>query len=126
GIMGSAMASNLGKSGYAVHGYDIVPARRAALRKAGGTPHGSIAQVARAAEVLSTSLPSVAALHAVAAELSAKGRIVMETSTLPIEEKERARQTLAKKGIVLLDCPLSGTGAQARAKDLVVYASGER
>src|SRR5205085_1340996 len=48
GIMGSAMASNLGKSGYAVHGYDIVPARRAALRKAGGTPHGSIAQVARA------------------------------------------------------------------------------
>jgi len=27
---------------------------------------------------------------------------------------------------VLLDCPLSGTGAQARAKDLIVYASGER
>jgi 3-hydroxyisobutyrate dehydrogenase-like beta-hydroxyacid dehydrogenase len=50
----------------------------------------------------------------------------METSTLPIDEKERARQTLAKKGIVLLDCPLSGTGAQARTKDLVVYASGDR
>jgi len=26
----------------------------------------------------------------------------------------------------LLDCPLSGTGAQARVKDLVVYASGDR
>ena len=50
----------------------------------------------------------------------------METSTLPIEEKERARDTLAKKGVALLDCPLSGTGAQARAKDLVVYASGDR
>jgi 3-hydroxyisobutyrate dehydrogenase-like beta-hydroxyacid dehydrogenase len=26
---------------------------------------------------------------------------------------------------VLLDCPLSGTGSQARTKDLIVYASGE-
>jgi 3-hydroxyisobutyrate dehydrogenase-like beta-hydroxyacid dehydrogenase len=124
--MGSAMAANLVKAGYEVQGYDIVPARRAALKKAGGTPQASIARVARAAQVLITSLPSAAALHAVAAELAAKGRVVMETSTLPIEEKQRARDTLAKKGIVLLDCPLSGTGAQARAKDLVVYASGER
>ena len=126
GIMGSAMAANLAKAGYRVHGYDIVPARRAALKKAGGTPQSSIARVARAAEVLITSLPSAAALHAVAAELAAKGRVVMETSTLPIEEKEHARDTLAKKGVVLLDCPLSGTGAQARAKDLVVYASGDK
>ena len=126
GIMGSAMAANLLKAGYAVHGYDIVAARRAALKKAGGTPQASIARVARAAQVLITSLPSAAALQAVAAELARKGRVVMETSTLPIDEKERARNTLAKKGVVLLDCPLSGTGAQARAKDLVVYASGDR
>jgi 3-hydroxyisobutyrate dehydrogenase-like beta-hydroxyacid dehydrogenase len=124
--MGSAMAANLAKAGYAVHGYDIVPARRAALKKAGGVPQATIARVARAAQVLITSLPSAAALHAVAAELAAKGRVVLETSTLPIEDKERARATLAKKGVVLLDCPLSGTGAQARAKDLVVYASGDR
>src|SRR5207249_10107755 len=30
------------------------------------------------------------------------------------------------KHITLLDCPLSGTGAQARVKDLAVYASGQR
>ena len=126
GIMGSAMATNLVKAGYRVHGYDIVPARRTALKKAGGVPQSSIARVARAAEVLITSLPSAAALHDVAGELNVRGRVLMETSTLPIDEKERARDTLAKRGIVLLDCPLSGTGAQARAKDLVVYASGER
>jgi len=124
--MGSAMAASLAKAGCRVHGYDIVAARRAALKKAGGTPQASISRVARAAEVLITSLPSAGALHAVAAELGAKGRVVMETSTLPIDEKERARVTLAKKGVVLLDCPLSGTGAQARAKDLVVYASGDK
>ena len=33
---------------------------------------------------------------------------------------------LAARGTVLLDCPLSGTGAQARTRDLVVYASGDR
>ncbi len=33
---------------------------------------------------------------------------------------------LAGGGITLLDCPLSGTGAQAVTRDLAVYASGER
>ncbi len=51
---------------------------------------------------------------------------MIETSTLPIAAKEQARRRLAARGTILLDCPLSGTGSQARAKDLVVYASGDR
>ena len=125
GTMGSAMAANLLNDGFKVHGFDIVAAQREAFKQAGGMPTTSTATVAQLAEVLITSLPSAAALHAVAEELTGKGRVVMETSTLPIGDKERARDTLGKKGIVLLDCPLSGTGAQARAKDLVVFASGD-
>jgi putative dehydrogenase len=121
--MGSAMAANLAKAGLRVQGFDVLAARRAALRRAGGRPVSAIAELE--APVVITSLPSAAALHAVAAEMMSEC-VVVETSTLPIEEKERARATLAGKGIVLLDCPLSGTGAQARARDLVVYASGER
>jgi len=131
GIMGSAMAANLVKAGFAVTGYDPVPAQRAALKKAGGTPVASAGAAARGAQVLITSLPSAAALAAVAAELAEEtnkhdttGLIVVETSTLPIAVKEAARKVLAKAGITLLDCPLSGTGAQARVKDLSVYASG--
>ena len=126
GIMGSAMAANLAKAGFRVYGFDIAPAARNALKKAGGLPLASAARVAEQAPVMITSLPSADALQAVAREVSEKGAVVMETSTLPIEEKERARDTLAKKGVTLLDCPLSGTGAQARAKDLVVYASGDK
>jgi L-threonate 2-dehydrogenase len=126
GTMGSAMAANLLKAGHRVYGYDVLAARRAQLKKAGGLPLASAAKVAEHAKVLISSLPSAQALHAVARQVSARGAVVMETSTLPIDEKERARDTLAKKGVVLLDCPLSGTGAQARAKDLVVFASGER
>jgi 3-hydroxyisobutyrate dehydrogenase-like beta-hydroxyacid dehydrogenase len=112
--MGSAMAANLAKAGFAVQGYDVLPRRRTV---------GSIAEID--APVVITSLPSAEALHAVAAELVTKC-VVVETSTLPIEEKESVRVLLKKKGIVLLDCPLSGTGAQARVKDLVVYASGDK
>ena len=124
--MGSAMATNSAKAGFRVHGYDPVPAARNALKKAGGHPEKTATEVAAVAEVLITSLPSAQALHDVARELTGKGRVVVETSTLPIDEKEKARQTLAKKGITLLDCPLSGTGAQARAKDLVIFVSGEK
>src|SRR5262249_57982983 len=69
------------------------------------------------------------ALADVAAELAKsarRGSAVVETSTLPIEVKTAARDVLAKRGVTLLDCPLSGTGAQARAKDLLIYVSGER
>jgi putative dehydrogenase len=121
--MGSAMAANLAKAKFRVQGFDVLAARRTALKRAGGRPVSAIAEIE--APVVITSLPSAAALHAVAAEMVSRC-VVIETSTLPIEEKERARQTLARKGIVLLDCPLSGTGAQARARDLVVYASGDR
>jgi len=126
GVMGSAMAANSAKAGFRVHGYDPVPAARAALKKAGGHPEKTAVEVAAVAQVLITSLPSVQALHDVARELTGKGRVVIETSTLPIEEKEKAREALASKGITLLDCPLSGTGAQARAKDLVIFVSGDK
>jgi 3-hydroxyisobutyrate dehydrogenase-like beta-hydroxyacid dehydrogenase len=123
--MGSAMSANLVSAGFQVHGYDIVAARRSAFKRSGGRPARSSSEVARRTDILITSLPSAEALHEVAEELKTKC-IILETSTLPIEDKLKARDTLKRKGITLLDCPLSGTGAQARVKDLVVYASGDK
>ena len=125
GIMGSAMAANLVRAGFRVHGFDVQKEKRAALGKAGGTAVASLKELTAPAVVI-TSLPSAQALHAVSRDLSGKKRIVVETSTLPIEDKILAREILQKKGITLLDCPLSGTGAQARSKDLVVLGSGEK
>src|SRR2546426_394424 len=76
GIMGSAMAANLARAGFAVYGYDIVASRRA------GTRCRSAGEVASKAPIVITSLPSTEALHEVSEEL--KGAIVVETSTLPI------------------------------------------
>jgi putative dehydrogenase len=129
GIMGSAMSSNLIRAGFKVLGYDVLPRRREELRKSGGTPARNCREVAKKCEIIVTSLPSSDALMDTAAELSKSSsakQIVIETSTLPIPVKEEARKRLAERGTILLDCTLSGTGAQARVKDLVVYASGDR
>jgi 3-hydroxyisobutyrate dehydrogenase-like beta-hydroxyacid dehydrogenase len=127
GIMGSAMAANLVRGGFRVVGYDPLPEAARQLKRAGGEPLKDARSVADAAATIITSLPSASALIQVANELAQFGRkvIVIETSTLPIEVKDGARATLAKRGAILLDCPLSGTGSQARTKDIAVYASGD-
>ena len=126
GIMGSAICASLARAGFTVHGYDLLEARRRSLKRAGGFPAGSCSAVFSKAPVVITSLPSAEALHAVAKEAGRKNAIVIETSTLPIEDKLAARDALKRRRITLLDCPLSGTGAQARSGDLVVYASGDK
>jgi L-threonate 2-dehydrogenase len=129
GIMGGAMSINLVRTGFPTFGYDVLARRRSEFAKAGGHTTRSVRDVARRAPILITSLPSSAALLDVAAELAGARHvdlIVVETSTLPIAIKEQARTLLAPQGVTLLDCPLSGTGAQAKVKDLAVYASGPR
>jgi 3-hydroxyisobutyrate dehydrogenase-like beta-hydroxyacid dehydrogenase len=126
GIMGSAIAANLARAGFPVHGYDVVAARSRALRRAGGTAERSAAEVAVRAPVIITSLPNSEALLQISTVLKRRGAVVVETSTLPIEDKRLAQKNFSRNGIVLLDCPLSGTGAQAKIRDLVVLGSGER
>lgn len=127
GAMGSAMSGNLLRAGFEVVGHDIDGDRVDALVSAGGVAASSAADVAARAPFVVTSLPSAAALDAVVVAIAAAGaddRVVIETSTLPIAVKQRNRDALAAAGVTLLDCPLSGTGAQALHKDVVVYASG--
>ena len=127
GIMGSAMSKNLLDAGFDVVGYDVHRGARDALAEIGGRAVASVADVAEQANILITSLPSTKALDDVVRELKGATRgdhIVAETSTFPLEDKERARKDLEEVGIGMLDCPLSGSGSQARVRDVVVYGSG--
>ena len=129
GIMGGSIAANLVKAGFDVAGYDVLADKVAAHAGRGGRAAGSVAEVARHADAVVASLPSVSALERVTDALVAAPRrdlVVVECSTFPIEDKQRAHDRLAPVGVTMLDCPLSGTGSQAVTKDLVVYASGAR
>ena len=128
GIMGGAISRNLVDREWRVIGFDIDAARRAELALANVTIAGDVGQVARDAPIIMTSLPNPAAVEDVAHAIANSGqppRIVVELSTLSIADKFRFEAILKKAGHVALDCPLSGTGAQAKVRDLVVYASGD-
>ncbi len=131
GTMGSAIARNLIAAGFPVVGRDVDPARADALAAMGGRPAPTARAVAEEADAVMTSLPSIASFEEVTcgadgiAAADRPGLVVFDTSTLPIAVKEAARARLAETGKILLDTPLSGTGAQAVNRDLVVYASGD-
>jgi len=128
GIMGGSFACNLVAAGWRVIGYDIAPQRRRAMARAGVEIAADASELARKAKTIITSLPSPKALAAtVEAIVKAKvpRRVIVEASTFTLEDKTAAEAKLRKAGHVMLDCPMSGTGAQAKVKDLVVYASGD-
>ena len=131
GIMGTAMARNLCQAGFVVFGYDPVPAACLRLENSGGRVLASPRAVAEAAAIIIMSLPKADALTDViagaegVAQAAGTGQIVIECSTLPIEIKRAALEEMEKYGKILLDCPISGTGAQAVNKDLVILGSGD-
>jgi 3-hydroxyisobutyrate dehydrogenase-like beta-hydroxyacid dehydrogenase len=129
GIMGGAIARNLRERGWRVVGVDIDADRRTVLAADGVEIAPDVGSLAHEVPVILTSLPSPKALQSVAAELAAAAvpkRIVVELSTFAVDDKLAFATAMEVAGHVPLDCPLSGTGAQAAVRDLVVYASGDR
>jgi len=128
GIMGGAFAQNLLAAGWRVVGHDIDPTRRRAMARAGVEIAPDATTLAAAVPTIITSLPKPGALMETAKAIAAariKPRVIVEASTFTIDDKIKAEGVLAKAGHVMLDCPVSGTGSQARVKDLVIYASGD-
>lgn len=128
GIMGGAFAKNLVAAGWRVIGYDISAAKRREAKRAGVELVNDAAEVAAEAPIILTSLPKPQALMDTVQRIAAaklKGKVVAEMSTFTISDKEKAERVLRKAGHIMIDCPVSGTGSQAKSRDLVFYASGD-
>ena len=128
GIMGGAIARNLAAAGWDVLGFDLSPERREEAGASGVKLAPDVGDLAHRAPVIITSLPSPKAVIETAKAIAAAGverRIVAEASTLALDDKLEFARILSAAGHAALDCPLSGTGAQAQTKDLIVYASGD-
>jgi putative dehydrogenase len=132
GIIGSAFAKHLLAKGFNVCGYDLDRSRLKLLKKRGGRPLASAAAVAAASDVVVTALASYGAYEdayfgrAGIVDKARSGLILVDVSTMPLERKLSARERLGKRGVTMLDCPISGTGAQAETGDVAVYASGPK
>jgi 3-hydroxyisobutyrate dehydrogenase-like beta-hydroxyacid dehydrogenase len=133
GIMGGGMAQALLGAGRAVVGYDPDRAAQQRLRRAGGQALAAATAVAEQADVVITSLATVAALDDAVEKIAAARRpagraplIVIESSTLPLAAKDRANDLLARTGAIAMDCPVSGTAVRLKERAWTIYASGPK
>jgi L-threonate 2-dehydrogenase len=136
GRMGGAYARSLSAAGYDVVVVDPDEGAARRVREGGCRVAAGLGELVSAGcDPLLLSLATEEAFESVVAGIAAacagrqgRGRVapplVVDTSTLGPTVKARARVALENVGVVLLDCPVSGTGEQARTRDLVVYASG--
>ena len=128
GLLGLPIAIHLKRSGFDVVGFDTHPDRRSEAADIGVRTVDGNRAVATAARTIISVLPHADAFRSVCGELEAiddgARRVLVEVSTLPIEEKAAAAGSLQSSNIVLLDCPVLGTSAQAHAGELVMCASG--
>jgi len=127
GNMGGALAANLVGAGFDVVGHDAAGPERA---PDGVRPVASVADVARAADVVVCSLPDGTVSETVATEVrAATDRItshVVDTSTVGVAAARAIDACLADAGVTYVDAPVSGGVAGARARTLaVMYAASD-
>ncbi len=131
GIMGMAYARNLIKAGFEVSGFDILNNQCEALENCGGRALRDVRGVTDNSDVVLISLASVEALDVCICdndslgEAALSGMIFCEMGTFSLAQKLRVLDKLESLGAKVLDCPVSGTGAQATQGDLSIYASGD-
>src|SRR5215470_5904175 len=131
GLLGGAVASRLRAAGHAVVGYDVVPAANERLAALGGTPAKSAGDVARAAEVVCTILPSLATVEEAIlgpngiAGVGKTGQTIVQMSTISPSLTERLARETAARGLIFLDCPISGTSGMVAKGEGVIFVGGE-
>ncbi|MBL8326944.1 MAG: NAD(P)-dependent oxidoreductase [Rubrivivax sp.] len=129
GAMGVPMALNLVKAGHEVVGFDLRPGAADSLVAAGGRSAASAKEAATNAELLwlmvvsGEQAESVLFEHGAAAALS-RGSIVVAACTQPPALAARTAARLAELGHTMLDAPVSGGVAGAKAGGLTIMVSG--
>jgi len=131
GLLGSALAENLGRAGHTVRGYDIAPDRMHEHAARGGVLARSPADAARGASVVITCLMTAelvreALLGADGALTSASsGLVVIDQSTIHPETSAAIAAELRDRGIPMLDAPVGGSSGQARRREAPVVVGGD-
>jgi 3-hydroxyisobutyrate dehydrogenase len=128
GHMGWPMAANLLKAGFDVAVCDAAPGRAARFAaEVGGHAAAGPGEAAVGAEMVVTILPTsrqVAEVTAAMAPALTAGTLVVDmTSGAPHRTREIGA-TLAKLGVAMVDCPVSGGVPRARTGELAIMAGG--
>ncbi len=134
GNMGWPMAANLARAGFPLAVFDADRARAPRFASEfGATAASSLAELGRAADIVVTMLPTGAIVRAallenengaLAASL-AKGTVVIDMSSSEPVGTQQLGAVLAKRGIALIDAPVSGGVPRAEAGTLTLMIGGD-
>lgn len=130
GNMGLAMASNLLAVGHAVSGYDVRPTPMSRLEAAGGRAVENAVFAVAEADFVISSLPDLDSVRDVwtsSPELLRsikRSAVIIETSTIGIEEARQLAGSLEAAGLTMLDAPVLGDPRDARARLLTFPVGG--
>jgi 3-hydroxyisobutyrate dehydrogenase-like beta-hydroxyacid dehydrogenase len=128
GRMGALMSARLLEAGHKVVVYDVSREAMEAARKTGAQLAGSPAEVGNSVEVVYLSLPNPeivreACLGPDGVAEGKKVRRVVDFSTIGPRMASAVAKTLAEKGIVYVDAPVSGGLKGARMGTLAVMVA---
>jgi len=132
GIMGKPMSKNLVKAGYELVVYDHNSAAVDELVAVGAKSASSGAEVAKECDTIITMLPNSPHVRAAAlgkdgiAEGAKEGTVIIDMSSIDPVESKKISEELAKKGIELMDAPVSGGEPKAIDGTLSVMCGGKK
>ncbi len=132
GAMGSRMATNLHAAGIAVKVFNRDKAKAKPFADKGIEVADSIAAAVKGVDFVVSIIADDAATRDVmlgdkgVVASAAKGTIVLDSSTNSPAMVKEVAAAAAKKGIVYLDAPVSGSLAQAQGKELVFLVGGDQ
>jgi 3-hydroxyisobutyrate dehydrogenase len=130
GNMGLPMAQNLLKAGHQVEGVDVNPAAVEKLKAAGGVGVETAKTAAARADVVITMLPAGAQVREVYLGSSGiiananAGTLLIDCSTIDVETARAVAAEAEKRGLMMLDAPVSGGVGGAAAATLTFMVGG--
>jgi len=128
--MGLPMAQNLIKAGHQVEGVDVNPAAVEKLKSAGGVGVETAKNAAARADVVITMLPAGAQVREVYLGSSGiiananDGTLLIDCSTIDVETARAVAAEAEKRGLMMLDAPVSGGVGGAQAGTLTFMVGG--
>jgi len=131
GLVGTALAKNLLSNGFSVAGFDIDPARCAALEKIGGISVSTPMEIAEKVNRVILSLMSTEIVREVLLGPSgllqsrAAPDYIIDTTTGDPDATVEIALKLKKQSIFYLDSPISGSSAQIQKRKGVVMVGGD-
>ncbi len=136
GDMGGAIAEGVLTSQWnddvTVVGFDISEAAMARFTELGGTPAGSVGELARQVDVVAVVVIDDAQVRqvcsgdegAIAGAAESGALVAIHSTVLPATVIELA-SAASEFGVALIDAPVTGGTAAARGRDLVVFCGGD-